>query len=558
MTEREVVTPAEWRWVVAAGLLVVASTCVPYVMACLRETPERTFGGCILLVEDCYSYLAKMRQGADGAWLFHIPYTPERHPGSLFFISYLLLGKIATLLPGDDLTKNIVVVYHLARVAFGMGLLLTVYRFLAVLTGSLLTRRLAWMMVAWGGGLGWLLTAVGRIRWLGDLPLDLYFPEGFAFIALLGFPHVAAAQSLLLAGFLCLLHAWRTGVTSNDAHAVALGPEVSGVDHSPCSSSIKWAALTGLVWLLMGSIAPFYVPVAWVVAGGAWLTLCLRQRPTVAPRWREAWLAALAVLVSAPTVIYSAWVFISDPVYGAWAAQNQIRSPHPLHYLAAYGMPLALAAFAVRDIWRDEGWAWLAVSWVAVVPLLSYLPVNVQLRLTTGIQVPLSLLAAQGAVRLWRGGRRWLALPLVAPMIPTNLFLLASSSVWMMVCPSPSFRDTSEIAALDWLATRSRTDGVVLTAYETGAYLPVRVNARALVGHDLEAKDADRKRALVDRFFDATEDDEWRQRFLAQYSIDYVLWGPPERNAGEFDPNAASYLQQAHKAEGYVVFSVEP
>ncbi|MGD8968994.1 MAG: hypothetical protein PVI07_15920, partial [Anaerolineae bacterium] len=286
--------------------------------------------------------------------------------------------------------------------------------------------------------------------------------------------------------------------------------------------------------------------------------LCLCRQPGVALHWREASMAGLAALISAPIVIYSAWVFTSDPVYGAWAAQNQIRSPHPLHYLAAYGMPLALAAFAVRDIWCDDERAWLALSWVAVIPLLAYLPVNVQLRLTTGIQVPLSLLAAQGAVRLWRRGRRRVALSLVAPMIPTSLFLLASSTVWMMARPSPSFRDAAEITALDWLATRSGTDDVVLTAYETGAYLPARVNARVLVGHDLEAKDADRKRAMVDRFFGATEDDAWRQRFLAEYGVDYVLWGPAERNVGEFDPVAAPYLQQAHEAEGYVVFAVGP
>ena len=60
------------------------------------------FGGCILLVEDCYSYLAKMRQGAEGAWLFHIAYTPEPHSGTLFFLFHLrgsgIIGKRRQLL----------------------------------------------------------------------------------------------------------------------------------------------------------------------------------------------------------------------------------------------------------------------------------------------------------------------------------------------------------------------------------------------------------------------------------------------------------------------------
>jgi hypothetical protein len=256
-------------------------------------------------------------------------------------------------------------------------------------------------------------------------------------------------------------------------------------------------------------------------------------------------------------VIYSAWIFTSDPVYGAWAAQNRITSPHPLHYLVAYGMLLALAAFGVRDIWCDSEWGWLAASWVVVIPLLVYLPVNVQLRLTTGVQVPLALLAAHGAVRLWRGGRRWLTISFLAPMTPTVCLLIVSSTVWVMGRPFPSFRDTSEIAALDWLAARSRNDTVILTAYDSGAYLPARVNARVLVGHDLEAKDAEKKRALVERFFDTGEDDAWRQQFLAHYSVGFVLWGPAERNLGGFEPGAVPYLEQTYRAEEYVIFVVK-
>jgi hypothetical protein len=451
------------------------------------------------------------------------------------------LGKVARVMPGDDLTTRIVVVYHMARVVFGLGLLLAVYRFLAALTRSVPVRRLAWMMAAVGGGLGWLLTALGQVRWLGDVPLDLYLPEGFAFIVLLGFPHIAAAQSLMLAGFLCLLRAWRAGC----------------LDHGSSVSSVKWAVLTGLVWFLMGLIAPFSVAVAWAVAGAAWVTLCLRRQADFIAHWREACTAALAAVISAPVVIYVVWVFTSNPVYAAWAAQSRIMSPHPLHYLAAYGMPLALAAFGAEDAWRDEGWAWLAVSWVAVIPLLVYLPTNVQLRLTTGVQVPLSLLAAHGAVRLWRRGRRGLTLSLLAPMMPTVLLLLTSSTVWMMGRPSPSFRDASEAAVLNWLATRAQAEDVVLTAYDSGSYLPARVSARVLVGHDLEGKDSDRKRALVDRFFDATVDDVWRKRFLAQYSVDYVLWGPAERERGRFDPHTAPYLRQAYTAQEYAVFIVE-
>ena len=56
------------------------------------------FGGAVYNVEDVHSYLADMRQGWRGEWLFHNPYTPEDHPGSLIYLHYLLLGKVAGLM----------------------------------------------------------------------------------------------------------------------------------------------------------------------------------------------------------------------------------------------------------------------------------------------------------------------------------------------------------------------------------------------------------------------------------------------------------------------------
>jgi uncharacterized membrane protein len=83
------------------------------------------------------------------------------------------------------------------------------------------------------------------------------------------------------------------------------------------------------------------------------------------------------------------------------------------------------------------------------------------------------------------------------------------------------------------------------------------VNARVLAGHDLEAMDAEEKKALIDRFFDAATDDAWRRQFLTRYGVDYVFWGPAERRLGDFDPNTVRYLSQAYQAEQYSLLTVE-
>ena len=137
MESRGQVTRREWLWALAWSAAALAITCVPYLLGAALSSETRVFGGFVLGVEDGYSYLAKMGEGARGAWLFHIVYTSEPHQGALFFLFHILLGKVAALAAGLGhwpLTETMVVVYHAARVLFGGLLLLTVYRFIALFT----------------------------------------------------------------------------------------------------------------------------------------------------------------------------------------------------------------------------------------------------------------------------------------------------------------------------------------------------------------------------------------------------------------------------------------
>jgi len=546
------VSRQEWRWVLAVGAMVLALTSVPYLLGWALQTDKRLFGGFVYAVEDGYSYLAKMRQGAEGAWLFHIAYTPEPHSGALFFPFHLLLGKLAALLPGADLTTRMVWTYHSARLVFGTGLLLTVYRFLAAFTSAVALRRLAFLLVASGSGLGWLLVALGQPGWLGSLPLDFILPEGFTFLVLYGFPHIALGRTLLLWGILFLLRAWE----------VSPGPGVRGSKSG--GGNVRWAFFAGLAWLTMGLIIPFYVPVAWAVTGAMWVASLLRHVPKVASRgsplrpMQELRLAVLAGLLSAPVVAYSALVFTTDPVYATWSAQNLILSPHPLHYLAAFGVLLALAALAAPRVWQEKGPGWAALAWVAIVPLLVYLPFNLQRRLVEGVQVPLSLLAAWGVsgFRLQGFRLRVVISALLVGLSLTNGLLVAGNSLALVPRPPPVFRDAEEIAALDWLNGQARSDDVVLAAYETGNYLPARVGARVFVGHGPETVRFEEKQALVAQFFNAATNDGWRQTLLAEYGVDWVVWGPAEQALGGFDPRTAHYLRTVYQINRHMIFRV--
>jgi len=271
------------------------------------------------------------------------------------------------------------------------------------------------------------------------------------------------------------------------------------------------------------------------------------------------------VFVSAPIVLYSAWMFSTDPVYKAWGAQNLLSSPHPLHYLAAYGILLALAACAVRDAWRDKGPTWLALAWVAAVPILAYLPISVQRRLVVGVQVPLGLLASSGLVKISKIrlrsssiGSKLVVCAVLVMLTLTNVMLVAGSCLALRGQPAPMYREMEEVAALDWIGENERIgfDDVILAAYETGNYMPVRTRARSYVGHGSETLRSNEKRALAVQFFAGATGGLWRRDLLSEYGVDWVFWGPVERELGTFDPREAAYLQPVYEASGYTIFKV--
>ncbi|HXW01721.1 MAG TPA: hypothetical protein VEC93_25145, partial [Anaerolineae bacterium] len=111
------ISSKEWRWVATWVIVIILITSLPYLYGFFLSTPQLQFSGFFLGVEDANSYLAKMRLGAEGGWLFYLPYTPEPHRGAFLFTFHFALGKLAR-----TAQLSPVLVYHLARVVFGAGL----------------------------------------------------------------------------------------------------------------------------------------------------------------------------------------------------------------------------------------------------------------------------------------------------------------------------------------------------------------------------------------------------------------------------------------------------
>lgn len=547
---RNSVTRSEWRWVAIWISVALIVTSVPYVVGWLRSTPDRVFGGFAFAIEDGYSYLAKMKQGAEGLWLFQLPYTSEPHTPTIFYFFHLLLGKFSAL------TRfSTPLVYHLARVLCDALLLTVIYRFFAMFTAWRPVRRIAFLLILFSGGLGWLLILLGQTDWLGSAPLDLISPEAYNFLILYGFPHLALARTLLLLG---LIFWWRIPSIQNP---------------KPKTQNLSWL-WAGLCWLGMGLLVPFYVAVI-----GAIVIVGLLADAIVARRidWRNVGRAALAGVIASVPLIYTFVMLAIDPIWQVWANQLVILSPHPLHYVLGYALVGTLAIVGLAKTWKRRAIDAKLIGWLIAVPFLIYIPFNSQRRLIESWQVPLVFSATVGLVyavlpawsrsrlvkRLTQhrrytvhGLRSWLLAGILIFSAITYALLLIEQTARIMARVELGFRDGAELAALRWLDERVTYDDVILSSYNTGNFLPVMVGARAFLGHGPETAYSDEKRQLVAEFYAADTSDEWRRQFLRQWPITYVFFGPLEEKVGQFDPRPADYLALVYDHDGYQIYRV--
>ena len=334
MTDLGTVSRREWQRVALFAALVMLMTTIPYVIGWASQGDDWEFGGFLFGADDGYSYLAKMRIGARGGWLFSLRYTSEPHDGALLFLPYILLGKLTAVFVSPDspnLATGMAITFHIARIVCGFGLILVSYRFVAVFVRGLEVRLLALLLITLGGGLGWLLSLAGFGKLFGSLPVDFYVPEGYSFLILFGLPHLALSRIAMLSGFLLLFRA-------------LLIPD-------PPRAWLRYTLLAGVSWIVMGLCVPFYIPVVYLVLGCWGLAAWLRRRRFP---WALFWRAVSAGAVVLPLLAYTAYVFLTNDILGQWSGQNQLPSPNPLHYVFGYIVLAVPAVAGLRWAWRKS------------------------------------------------------------------------------------------------------------------------------------------------------------------------------------------------------------
>jgi len=519
---------SEWVFYWTVSLLFLAVSILPYLYAAISTREGMVFGGFLFNPIDGNTYLAKMQQGYSGAWQFVLPYTAAKSSGSFLFIYYLFLGHLARWLG-----LPLLWVYHLARLFGGVVLLAGLYRFTRHSLGESHATRLAFLLAAFGSGMGAFALIVLPA---GQFTADFWVAEAYPFLSAFAAPHFSLGLGLLL--FL-------------------LAPRPEHTTQSP-TWQIQALWTTSLSFFL-AMISPFGVVVALVgLAWPAWKAFFPVHQGSIESIFRER--LPWVLLGGGPWLVYYQWSSWRDPLLAGWNAQNLTPTP-PLWDLALAFSPLIFLALpgVLQAIRSGSPRLQRVAAWFLLGMVLLYVPVGLQRRFMLGLYVPITVLGVWFLSQVFSNPRRlWLAgIALLILAIPTNLVLLLSFLGAIQTHDLRIYHTQGEAQAYAWIAAETLPDSLILAAPETGLRLPAYTGRRVIYGHPFETVNAAQEEAAVVAFFT-----DPNPAFLAERNVDYIFYGPRERLLSGEDSSeletALSRLPVVYDSQGVTLYAVTP
>ncbi len=503
------ITRGEWRSVSIASILIMAASFIPAIYGLSHTPPGKTFLWTNdLNARDQYTYIAWMEQSARGGILTMNPFTTEPH-GALLFRPFLLLGGWLSRLPG--LTP--VGTWQLLRFLAGTALLLLLYRWIALHLPGRFDRFAAYLTTALSSGLGWLVSS--------HVPTssDLWIPESITFLSIYQSPHFAVSLALMLIIFIRF--------------------------HLALLQRSTRAALPGAIAaFFLALIHPFDMVTVLALLGAWTALLAWRAPPLRTVAFRAGTMTALFI---APVALWQVYLLGHEPVYQLWTKSIHGASPHPLSYIAGFGLLLPLAFVGIgslrrRAIEREGSAPFLAMPllWIAISALLVYGPFDFQRRLIQGVHIPLSLLAACGISAIlnrlkffhppWKRGAA--LAPAILLLAGSNIDRLRSDVESYAGGGAPYYLNAEYFEAFRWLREESDPRDAILSSIQTGHFLPAFAGNRVFLGHGELTVGAHQKVEQAARFFAGTMDRPTRRSFLEYTGARYIFVSPVERSFG--------------------------
>lgn len=510
--------------------IVLFLTAIPHLIGILQSTSDKSFSAIVQEPpEDVHVYFSAMVQGGEGHILYTVPFTSlDFQPAPLYTI-YTVMGVIA-----DSLKLSNGLVFQVTRLLFSFLFLLAAYQVVALCLDQPNERKLAFGLLLFTQGIGWLFSifyanAEGGVP--PNLHVDLWYDEVSGYGTIIDLPHFSAISFFMIWMILAGIKALETDQRSSYIQAMLAGVGVAIIHNFRL------------------------VPIG-IILGVYGLTLWREKSERL---WRVIAKVGLMMLPAALWAIYVYMQLFKNEYFSTILSQTHHLTPPLWTWFITYGPIMVLVLAGCYWFYRERPRQLrIIVIWFVAIFVLLYLPTSVRRRFGATLHIPVVILATYGWYRV--------AVPLKIPrfVLKISLVFVGMSIVFSVLinatAPSRSaftFRTSAEQEVDNWLIHNSDEDDIVLSAFETGNSLPAYVPIRTFVGQlDLTPNSKDRLDD-VEQFFAEDSSDDMRIALLTEHHLDYVYYGSYERELGDFDPTTVDYLVPVAETDSITLFAVQ-
>jgi len=497
---------------------------------------------------DTNQYFAFLRTGYRGDWLTTNLFTSSGHAPVALFPIHVALGHAARLYAdllasasgrAPSAVETIPVVYHAARFALVIALMLAIHR---------LARQ-----------------------WTARPAIALWIVALAAFAG--GWSRDPNAETSVFRS--CARNA--NFVWSLICHVIVCGAYLDAIGRK---TGPRWrrGAAVAACGLILGWEHPFDVPP--VAAAGAaalvWRWMAERRFPLRLCALTVAFLGG-----AAPPILYMAWLSRAVDVFRIVSSQNVLSWCYSLEWVAMLDASLVVAVVGMGFLWkrrRRQANVFL-ILWIVTGLVVTSLPLRFNRRMIEGLPILLAFALAAAvegalvrplaarAVRRWRllrGGavfgvrasirrRRHLAyaVTLVA-LLPKTLFLCYDEAIGIYRPLKDYFYlYRVELEALEWLEAHSDWREVVWADVYRGNTIPFISGHRVYCGHSVLTDHFETRREQTRRLFARELPVAEFRKIVRDSGIRYVYYGVRERS---YDPLRRDFVSYDPQTLGTPVF----
>lgn len=535
------VVRSEWWWTTLISLTFILFTFSPFMIIALTNPAQSDvqFMGVLHDYIDSAAHLSRIQQGVDGDILVDFLYTAESQDTALVHPIYSLLGQLQR-----SIALSPTILFHMIRIFVSLFMFLAIYYLGASIWIKIRTRRIFFVLASVGAGFGWFVALFIGME-AGMIIPDLNLPQAFpihASAANIHYPLAISCIALLVAEMISIL---RPGETMKPR------PDNGG-------------ALVFIVSLILALVYPdALLPLGIAYTVNVLINWLLQREITV----RE-WYWGLWILVPAlPIVAYNLLIVINNPYVASWLQQRGGNTPNILMLMMSLGLVLLIALPGIfRAIRRFEadGDRFMLI-WLLSMLLTTYLPLQLDQYLLMALLIPVAYFATRSIEDFWFTYIRRLHRPKAYILIIP--FLVLSHILWVFLPIYPLLTDNwlslsntiiEEEYSVAFIRFYDQLDEntVTLASPSVGLWIPAWTGTHTVYGHPTETFAAEETRLNVLSWYQQSDSAaEECQQFVDEHRIQYVIYGPRERDYGS--GACKENLMLAWAFQGVTIYSTQ-